>query len=81
VLNAKGGEIKGKAKSKWTSQPLVNLKNCKVRILCLIKILLLQKIVHLWGTISIMGKRGNLWHLIKFTLERSLDLPKQAFLI
>jgi hypothetical protein len=27
-----------------------------------------------------MGKRGSLWHLIKFTLERSLDLPKQVFL-
>jgi hypothetical protein len=25
----------------------------------------------------ILGKRGSLWHLIKFTLERSLDLPKQ----
>jgi hypothetical protein len=26
------------------------------------------------------GKKGSLWHLIKFTLERSLDLPKQVFL-
>jgi hypothetical protein len=26
------------------------------------------------------GKRGSLWHLIKFTLERSFDLPKQVFL-
>jgi hypothetical protein len=28
----------------------------------------------------IMGKRGSLWHLIKFTLEISLYLPKQVCL-
>jgi hypothetical protein len=27
-----------------------------------------------------MGKRGSFWHLIKFTLERSLDLPKTSVL-
>jgi hypothetical protein len=26
------------------------------------------------------GKKGEFWHLIKFTLEISLDLPKQVFL-
>jgi hypothetical protein len=40
---------------------------------------LIAKIVLLWGRILIMGKMGSLWHLIKFTLERSLDLPKQVF--
>jgi hypothetical protein len=25
------------------------------------------------------GKKGEFWHLIKFTLERSFDLPKQVF--
>jgi hypothetical protein len=25
------------------------------------------------------GKRGSFWYLIKTTLERSLDLPKQVF--
>jgi hypothetical protein len=26
------------------------------------------------------GKKREFWHLIKFTLERSLDLPKQVCL-
>jgi hypothetical protein len=26
------------------------------------------------------GKRGSFWYLIKYTLERSLDLPKQVCL-
>jgi hypothetical protein len=59
VLNAKGGEIKAKANNKWTSQPLVNLKNCKVRILCLIKILLLQKNCSLMGENFDYGKKGE----------------------
>jgi hypothetical protein len=42
---------------------------------------LTSKVVLLRGRILIMGKRGSLWHLIKFTLERSLDLPKQVFFI
>jgi hypothetical protein len=24
------------------------------------------------------GTRGSFWHLIKFTLKKSLDLPKQV---
>ena len=27
-----------------------------------------------------MGKGGSFWHLIKFTLEKSFDLPKQVSL-
>jgi hypothetical protein len=41
---------------------------------------LIAKTILLWGRILIMGKGGSLWHLIKFTLERSLDLPKQVCL-
>jgi hypothetical protein len=45
VLNAKGGEIK--AKAKWISQPLVNFENRGVRIGLL------------WRRILIMGKRRS----------------------
>jgi hypothetical protein len=41
---------------------------------------LIAKTILSWGRILIKGKRGSLWHLIKFTLERSLDLPKQVCL-
>jgi hypothetical protein len=49
VLNAKGEEIKAKAKwicqPKWISQPLVNFENNRVRIYELLKILKLQNLV------------------------------------
>jgi hypothetical protein len=85
VLNAKGGEIKAKAngsanQSKWISQPLVNFKIFRVRIFVFDQNPLIAKKFLLWGRISIMGKRGSFWYLIKFTLERSLDLPKQLCL-
>jgi hypothetical protein len=71
VLNAKGGEIKAKANGSanhlWANGSAANGSANHLWI---------SKIVGL-----IMGKRGSLWHLIKFTLERSLDLPKQVFLI
>jgi hypothetical protein len=41
---------------------------------------LIAKIVLLWERNLSMGKRRSFWHLIKFTLERSLDLPKQVCL-
>jgi hypothetical protein len=47
VLNAKGGEIK--AKAKWISQPLENFENSRVRICDLSKILLLQKFISYGG--------------------------------
>jgi hypothetical protein len=47
VLNAKGGEIK--AKAKWISQPLVIFENNRVRICDLLKILLLQNLVSCGG--------------------------------
>jgi hypothetical protein len=80
VLNAKGGEIK--AKAKWISQPLplVNFENNRVRICDLLKILLLQNLVSCGGELWIMGKRGSFWHLINFTLRISLYVPKQPCL-
>jgi hypothetical protein len=39
----------------------------------------LQKLFSYGGRNLIMGK-GGFWHLIKFTLQRSFDLPKQVFL-
>jgi hypothetical protein len=56
VLNAKGGEIK--AKAKWISQPLVNFENNRVRICELLKNILIAKFGLLWGRILIMGKDG-----------------------
>jgi hypothetical protein len=62
VLNAKGGEIK--AKAKWITQPLVNFENrgslvnfenIGVRI-C--QNTLIAKFGLLWGRILIMGKGG-----------------------
>jgi hypothetical protein len=55
VLNAKGGEIK--AKAKWISQPLVNFENRGVRIWFLSKYSYC-KIWSLMGRILIMGKGG-----------------------
>jgi hypothetical protein len=48
VLNAKGGEIKVKAKQ-WINQPLVNFENRGVRICFFVKILLLQNLVSYGG--------------------------------
>jgi hypothetical protein len=56
VLNAKGGEIK--AKAKWISQPLVNFENRGVRIwFC--QNTLITEFGLLWGRLLIMGKRGS----------------------
>jgi hypothetical protein len=77
VLNAKGGELK--AKSNGSSNHLWISKIVELESLCLNQNPLIAKIGLLWGRILAMGKRGSLWHLIKFTLERSLDLPKQVF--
>jgi hypothetical protein len=59
----------------------VNLKILVLDSWCLIKTHLLQKKCSLVGEKFDYGKRGSFWHLIKFTLERSFDLPKQVFLI
>jgi hypothetical protein len=77
VLNAKGGEIK--AKAKWISQTLVNFENRGVRIWFLSKYSYC-KIWSLMGKNFDYGKRGSFWHLINFTLEISLDFPKQVCL-
>jgi hypothetical protein len=56
VLNAKGGEIK--AKAKWIIQPLVNFENNRVRIYDLLKILLLQNLVSCGGEFWLWEKGG-----------------------
>jgi hypothetical protein len=77
VLNAKGGEIK--AKAKWISQPLVNIENRGVRI-CLSKYYYC-KIWSLMGENFDYGKKGEFFgHLINFTLGISLYVPKQPCL-
>jgi hypothetical protein len=54
-------------------------KIVELESLCFGQISLIAKIGLLWGRIFAMGKGGSLWHLIKFTLKRSLVLPKQVF--
>jgi hypothetical protein len=56
VLNAKGGEIK--AKAKWISQPLVNFENRRVRIWFLSKYSYC-KIWSLMGENFDYGKKGE----------------------
>jgi hypothetical protein len=63
VLNAKGGEIK--AKAKWIRQPLVNFENIGVIENRGVRIwfcqnTLITKFDLLWGRILIMGKGGVL---------------------
>jgi hypothetical protein len=53
VLNAKGGEIK--AKAKWISQPLVDFENRGVRI-CFCQNTLIAKFGLFWGSLLIMEK-------------------------
>jgi hypothetical protein len=47
--------------SNWISQPLVNFKNCRVRIFVFDQNPLIGKIVLLWGRNLIMEK-GSFWH-------------------
>jgi hypothetical protein len=77
VLNAKGGEIKAKA-------------NGSANHLRISKIVKLEfvfrpksshcKIWSLMGENFEYGKRGEFWHLIKFTLEQSLYFLNQVCL-
>jgi hypothetical protein len=76
VLNAKGGEIKAKATG--LANHLWISKIGELNFLCLVKTLLFAKKCSLMGENFDYGKRGSFWHLIKVTLERSLDLPKQV---
>jgi hypothetical protein len=56
----------------------VNFKTLVLEILVFDQNPLIAKIVLLWGRISIMGKGGSFWYLIKTILERSFDLPKKC---
>jgi hypothetical protein len=63
VLNAKGGEIK--AKAKWISQPLVNFGNGGVRI-CSLSKYSYCKIWSLMGEDFDYGKKGEFLALDQF---------------
>jgi hypothetical protein len=60
--------------------PLVNFENNRVRTFDLSKYSIIAKFCLLWGRIYDYGKRGSFWHLINFTLELSLFMPKQVSL-
>jgi hypothetical protein len=63
VLNAKGGEIK--AKAKWISQPLVNFENRGVRIWFLSK-QSYRKIWYLMGENFLLWEKGKVLALDQF---------------
>jgi hypothetical protein len=70
VLDAKGGEVKAKARN--GSVPLENFENSRVRVFVLSQYsygLLLSKIGLLWGECLIMGKRGSFLIFDQFLLE------------
>jgi hypothetical protein len=79
VLNAKGGEIK--AKAKWISQPLVNFENRGVRIWVLSKYSYC-KIWSLMGENFDYGKKGEFlaldefysWNISRFSQTSVFDL-------
>jgi hypothetical protein len=79
VLNAKGGEIK--AKAKWISQPLVNFENRVVRIWVLSKYSYC-KIWSLMGENFDYGKKGEFlaldefysWNISRFSQTSVFDL-------
>ena len=61
VLDAKGGEIKAKARN-GSATTLENFENSRVRTFVLSKYskcLFLSKVGLLWGEYLIMGKRGS----------------------
>jgi hypothetical protein len=58
----------------------VNFKICRVRLFVFNQNPPICKNCSLVGEKIEYGKRGGFWYLIKFTLERSLDLPKQVCL-
>jgi hypothetical protein len=70
-----------KLRPKQLDQPTTcEFQNYRIRFLVFDQNPLNAKTVLLWGINSIMGKRYSFRHFIKFTLERSFDLPKQVFL-
>ena len=69
VLDAKGGEIKAKAR-KWISYHLRTLKIVELEVFDLSKpskCLFLSKVGLLWGEFLIMGKGGVFESLINFS--------------
>jgi hypothetical protein len=58
----------------------VNFKNYTNRFFVFDQNPLIAKNCSLVGKKFEYGKKGSFWHSIKFTLERSLGLPKQVCL-
>jgi hypothetical protein len=77
VLNAKGGEIKAKATG--SANHLRILKIVELEFVTCPKYTYC-KIWSLMGENFDYGKRESFWHLINFSIEISLDLPKQVCL-
>jgi hypothetical protein len=77
VLNAKGGEINAKANG--SANHLRILKIVELEFVICPKYSYC-KIWSLMGENFDYGKKGEFWHLIKFSLGISLDLPKQVCL-
>jgi hypothetical protein len=76
VLHAKEGEIKAKAIGSTTTCEF--FKNFSVSILDFWSKLSYCKNYSLVGEKFDYGKRGSFWLLIKTSLERYFDLPKQS---
>jgi hypothetical protein len=71
-----------KLRPKQLDQPTTcEFQNFSIRFLVFDQNPLIAKKCSLVGEKFDYGKRGSFWHLIKFTLERSFDLPKQVFFI
>jgi hypothetical protein len=69
-----------KLRPKQLDQPTTcEFINCSVRFLVFDQNPLIAKNCSLIGEKFVYVKRGSFWHLIKFILEISLNLPKQVF--
>jgi hypothetical protein len=55
-------------------------QKCRGRNFVFVQNPLIAKFGLLWGRILITGIRGSFWHLVSFTLEIHLYLPKQVCL-
>jgi hypothetical protein len=80
VLNAKGGEIKAKATGSANHLRILKIVELELEFVICPKYSHC-KIWFLMGENFDYEKKGGVfWHLISFTLEISLDLPKQVCL-
>jgi hypothetical protein len=76
VLNAKGEKLRPKQLDQPTT---CEFQNFSVRVFVFDQNPLIAKLFSYRGEIQLWEK-GEFWHLIKFTLERSFDLPNKVLL-